>query len=102
MPEILNELAVKHDASVAILERSLQDGARTRFWVDVAAMVTCLAAFVGRWHWPRTSLAQEEAVASPVKRQGLSQSRRSRPGPETSFPVPEPHNGSFPDGGYAC
>jgi hypothetical protein len=103
MPEVLNDLAVKYDASMTVLEHSLRSAARTRFWVDLAAAGTCLACLAARWRLGRTTAPSDEPIV-PTRTAPARSWRPSLRRP-ASVPVPaiaEPHEGSFPGGGYAC
>lgn len=102
MPEILNDLAVKHDASVTVLEHSIRSSARTRFWVDLAAAATCLAALVTRWRLGQVSGQEIVPVAPAGAGRARSWFNSLRPAAPVAPRLPEPHDGSFPDGGYAC
>lgn len=102
IPEVLNEMAIQYDTSIGALEQSLRSAARTRFWLDLAAATICLSTVGVRWAMGRGQTAN--AVWDvPVKTQRAQRPRSSVRAPDSTPPaVVEPHEGSFPSGGYAC
>jgi hypothetical protein len=97
--QIVNELAAKHDMTILTLERSLQSSARTRFAIDVTAACASLAGLFLQWSCAR-SAANPDAWPVPLTMAIKPLPWRFRRRAQPSQCAAEPHDGSFPDGGY--
>jgi hypothetical protein len=94
LQELVNDLAQKHDATVALLETSMRNSARTSFHFHMSAALLSAIAFVAQ-------ICRVVLTRQNIDRPWPAHARKSSAkGLSDDEAVVRFHNGSFPEGGY--